>query len=515
MAEEISAEIILSEIEAQIIQNEIAVEVQVGGVAIATWGAIQGVLGDQSDLQDALDLKLDYGLNKAGFNLALSDGDFLFVGDITQYTDEMAQDAIGNLVGNGLDYNDATGAISVDESELLHNSLGTLQGGTAGQYYHLTAAQYTVVGNTSGVNTGDQNLSAYPTGSGSAGRVAFWSAGSVLSSDADFLFDGTTLSLGIPTTAVTNTDFIIGVSSNTRTGLIIQTKAGTTLPAFEIQDSAGIAKAKFDTTGNSALRINYSGTMAVSSFPGMVISLQNINDPGYEGSWLEILNYGGANKGCFFGMYNDNFEQYNWQGGPIMFHTYPTASNGLLRLRITNTGLVGIGAVTETAFLHLPASTTSYASLRITSGVAPTSPNAGDVWYNGTSLFLRSTTNQAVATDTNTLTFTNKRFTDRVGTTASSATPTPNANTDDMYTVTALAVNATFGSPTGTPTNGQSLTIRVKDNGTARTLAFNAIYRAIGVTLPTTTVISKTLYLGLKYNSADTKWDVLAVGIEA
>lgn len=102
-----------------------------------------------------------------------------------------------------------------------------------------------------------------------------------------------------------------------------------------------------------------------------------------------------------------------------------------------------------------------------------------------------------------------------MSTTASSATPTPNGDTTDHYTVTALAAGATFGAPTGTPTDGQNLVIRIKDNGTARTLAWNAIYRAVGVTLPTTTVISKTLYLGFKYNSADSKWDCLATAQEA
>jgi len=63
---------------------------------------------------------------------------------ITQYTDELAQDAVGNAVGNGLDYDDGTGAISVDESELAHNSIGSLQGGQAAEYYHLTSAQHTI-----------------------------------------------------------------------------------------------------------------------------------------------------------------------------------------------------------------------------------------------------------------------------------------------------------------------------------------------------------------------------------
>lgn len=121
----------------------------------------------------------------------------------------------------------------------------------------------------------------------------------------------------------------------------------------------------------------------------------------------------------------------------------------------------------------------------------------------------------SVATIDATQTLTNKRITKRVTSTASSATPTPNAGTDDMYVLTALAAAASFAIPAGTPTDGQSLVIRIKDNGTARALTWNAIYRAIGTALPTTTVVNKTLYLGFKYNAADTKWDCLAVSQEA
>lgn len=121
----------------------------------------------------------------------------------------------------------------------------------------------------------------------------------------------------------------------------------------------------------------------------------------------------------------------------------------------------------------------------------------------------------ALPTASSTTTFTNKRITPRVSTTASSSTPTPNADTDDMYTVTALAAGATFGAPTGTPVNGQALIIRIKDNGTARTLAYNAAYRALGTVLPTTTVINKTIYLSMIYNSADSVWDVTGVAQQA
>jgi hypothetical protein len=115
---------------------------------------------------------------------------------------------------------------------------------------------------------------------------------------------------------------------------------------------------------------------------------------------------------------------------------------------------------------------------------------------------------------TDTQTLTNKRITARVDSIASSATPTPDCDSFDGLKVTALAAGATFAAPTGTPTAFQPFIIRIKDNGTSRSLAFNAIYRAIGVTLPTATVISKTIYLGMIYNADDAKWDVIGMAQE-
>lgn len=99
----------------------------------------------------------------------------------------------------------------------------------------------------------------------------------------------------------------------------------------------------------------------------------------------------------------------------------------------------------------------------------------------------------------------------RVTSETSNATPTPDVDTTDMHIITALAVGAVFGAPTGTPTQGQQLIIRIKDDGTARSLGWNAIYRAsTDLALPTTTASGKTLYCGFIYNSTDTKWDLLA-----
>lgn len=121
----------------------------------------------------------------------------------------------------------------------------------------------------------------------------------------------------------------------------------------------------------------------------------------------------------------------------------------------------------------------------------------------------------AVVGTSDTQTVTNKRVTRRVDSTASTATYTFNADNFDTAKITAQAAGLTIANPTGTPTAMQSLIIRVKDNGTARAITFGSQFRGIGVTLPTTTVISKTLYIGAVWNAEDTKWDVLAVSAEA
>lgn len=115
-------------------------------------------------------------------------------------------------------------------------------------------------------------------------------------------------------------------------------------------------------------------------------------------------------------------------------------------------------------------------------------------------------------------TLTNKRINPRIVTAASYTTDTGTSlsvATTDIFVITAQAGALKFNNPWGTPLNGQKLMIRIKDNGTARVLTYDTQFRAIGVTLPTTTVISKTLYIGCVYNSDDTKRDILAVGQEA
>ena len=58
-------------------------------------------------------------------------------------------------------------------------------------------------------------------------------------------------------------------------------------------------------------------------------------------------------------------------------------------LNILANGNIGIYDTAPTAWLDIPSSTTAKSSLRIRTGVAPTSPNDGDIWLDGTDMKIR------------------------------------------------------------------------------------------------------------------------------
>jgi len=111
-------------------------------------------------------------------------------------------------------------------------------------------------------------------------------------------------------------------------------------------------------------------------------------------------------------------------------------------------------------------------------------------------------------------TITNKRNQPRISSSASGHM-SPSVATADIYIRTAQAAAITINNPAGTPVQGEKLIVRLKDNGTGRAITFGNQYRALEFALPTTTVISKTMYLGFIFNSTDTKWDMVAINEEA
>lgn len=209
-----------------------------------------------------------------------------------------------------------------------------------------------------------------------------------------------------------------------------------------------------------------------------------------------------------------------------------TFTNSLLKLLGSSTGVttftsanagasdytVTFQAVTGTVAL-LGANTWSAAQTFPASGIILTGSSTGVTTFasanagasNYTLTFPAATA--TVATLDGTQTLTNKRVTPRTLAAASYTTDTDTSldcDTLDMFIVTAQAGALLFNNPSGTPTQGQPLLIRIKDNGTARALTYGSQFRAMGTSLPTTTVLSKTLYLGLIWNATDSKWDLVA-----
>ena len=142
-----------------------------------------------------------------------------------------------------------------------------------------------------------------------------------------------------------------------------------------------------------------------------------------------------------------------------------------------------------------------------------TTPIIASISNTGT-VTLPSSTDTLVARAT-TDTLTNKRITAR--TDASQATPstlTPASDTYDIIHITALANSLVINAPSGTPTDGQKLILRITTASSGGSISSWASgtngYRALGVNLPTTIVGNSIYYFGFVYNSANSKWDVIA-----
>ncbi len=181
------------------------------------------------------------------------------------------------------------------------------------------------------------------------------------------------------------------------------------------------------------------------------------------------------------------------------------------------TTLAGLTATTDNFLVSVASAWASRTPAQVRTTLALVIGTNVQAWSAALDTWAIKTPPAGVAVgSTDVQTLTNKRITKRINTVAATeVAPTANADTDDTVVIPGMTVNVTVGAPTGTPTSAQQILYRFKDNGTARTIAWNAVFRAIGVTLPATTVAGKMTYVGTVWNGTDSKWDVIAVGQEA
>jgi hypothetical protein len=258
--------------------------------------------------------------------------------------------------------------------------------------------------------------------------------------------------------------------------------------------------AKLDILGIDALSTTYSLKINDSA-PNNLLSVRNDGfvfvGSSVKDSYLWLQSAGGV-----LGLSNENgFASFYSSTSKLFFANGSTGGNAFTQINPTNGNWL-LGNPSTNVY------STNLTNIKLyLQGVDATSSNFAFKAENSATTNLFSIRNDGVVDIYGTIT-------PRIQSLASSATVTP-TNLNDEVVITAQAVALTLANPTGTPVQGQSMMIRIKDNGVARTIGYDTQYRAIGVTLPTTTVANKIVYLGLIYNSTDTKWDCIGVSQEA
>jgi hypothetical protein len=193
---------------------------------------------------------------------------------------------------------------------------------------------------------------------------------------------------------------------NDRTAGIIKFAAGASSTAQMTLTAAG--RLLLGTTTESTFLLDVNGTARVSGlitgnanarltglYPYLELKPDGWSSPLYIQSGL---NAALSNVGDYTAFQNPTGKGYLFTSGSTnAIHINPTNANVALngtadsgyRLYINrgttaNGALAVVGGITDFA-----ASTTSYASLQINPGVAPTSPVNGNIWFDGTDLKMR------------------------------------------------------------------------------------------------------------------------------
>ncbi|VVB71300.1 Uncharacterised protein [uncultured archaeon] len=195
-------------------------------------------------------------------------------------------------------------------------------------------------------------------------------------------------------------------------------------------------------------------------------------------------------------------------GAPDYFISVAMSASGQIQLAVNTTGLIYVSldfGLTWNSYMIHPSSSATFVCISPDGSTIYTSVDSVGIYRSFSTKIFRGRAN-----------ITNGLI-PRTNTVASSATPTINVDLTDIFTITALATDITSFTTnlTGTAYNGQRLTVRILDNGVARSITWGTSFASRGATLPITTVPSKYLYVNFIYNSTTSTWDCILVAQEA
>lgn len=237
----------------------------------------------------------------------------------------------------------------------------------------------------------------------SAGEIQFFNGNVFIRRTGASGLEFATGSSSVAQTIFSTGNIGIGTATDVA-GQRLQVVGGETLLKGNTADNTAFALTVQNNSSTNLFRVRNDGNVGI----GVTIS--------DWGSTVKALQIGsisgialiGYNQGAEMGqnVYYTTTYKYATAAAASIYvqnsgrHYWRTASSGTANANLTFTtamtldefGKLGI-MNTPTAYLDTAASTTTAASLRIRSGVAPTTPNDGDIWATSTDLLARVSNN--------------------------------------------------------------------------------------------------------------------------
>lgn len=263
-------------------------------------------------------------------------------------------------------------------------------------------------------------------------QIGVWTGSGTIEGDANLTWDGTTHAITGAQTVSTSvrTPLLLG-GTGTTDDLELQSTSGVGATGAEIRFKVG------NNGSNTAMTINNAGEIGIGAAPVANFKLYLVSASTSSSNINTLLRNSGS----------QNLFQVADNGDvKIGNQSVSTSVNYLL-----NKNWIGVGLTTPTAFADIDAGVTANASLRIRDGVAPTSPNAGDIWRE---TFLKTYQSSAI-----------KRFV-----VSNDATPSngqiPIGNGTDYTLANITSPNSTITVTNGSGTIGVDIPTTVLTSGT-------------------------------------------------